>query len=145
MEDKLIVVNAVGEQWTWKIIALKNILNYYFMNKISLGGRGHKGLYKTQEMPGTKHKRIPDSSWNQSALGLAQDTRQPSVNQIISSPYLYHLLLWDVRVVILMTRSVLGDDDHLNDIVIVFSCPGQLNRWPCHSLTQSVTFWFQLQ
>ena len=65
-------------------------------------------------MPGTKHKRIPDSSWNQSALGLAQDTRQPSVNQIISSPYLDHLLLRDVRVVILMTRSVFGDDDYFN-------------------------------
>ena len=87
------------------------------MNKISLGDRGHKGLYKTQE---TKHKRIPDSSWNQSALGLAQDTRQPSVNQIISSPYLDHLLLRDVRVVILMTRSVFGDDDYFIDKVIVF-------------------------
>ena len=90
------------------------------MNKISLGGRGHKGLYKTQEMPGTKHKRIPDSSWNQSALGLAQDTRQPSVNQIISSPYLDHLLLRDVRVVILMTRSVFGDDDYFNGKVFSF-------------------------
>ena len=90
------------------------------MNNISLGGRGHKGLYKTQEMPGTKHKRIPDSSWNQSALGLAQDTRQPSVNQIISSPYLDHLLLRDVRVVILMTRSVFGDDDYFNGKVFLF-------------------------
>ena len=24
-----------------------------------------------------------------------------------------------------------------------FSCPGQLNRWPCHSLSQWHTFWFQ--
>ena len=24
----------------------------------------------------------------------------------------------------------------------LFSCPEQLNRWPCHSLTDSVTFWF---
>ena len=71
-------------------------------------------------MPGTKHKRIPDSSWNQSALGLAQDTRQPSVNQIISSPYLDHLLLRDVRVVILMTRSVFGDDDYFNGKVFLF-------------------------
>ena len=22
------------------------------------------------------------------------------------------------------------------------SCPEQLNRWPCHSLTESLTFWF---
>ena len=28
--------------------------------------------------------------------------------------------------------------------VSFFSCPGQLNRWPCHSLTHSVRdFWFQ--
>ena len=31
----------------------------------------------------------------------------------------------------------------------LFSCPGQLNRWPCHSLTHSVSewvrFWFQRQ
>ena len=24
-----------------------------------------------------------------------------------------------------------------------FSCPGQLNRWPCHSLIKWVRFWFQ--
>ena len=23
----------------------------------------------------------------------------------------------------------------------IFSCPGQLNRWPCHSLTDSLTDW----
>ena len=23
----------------------------------------------------------------------------------------------------------------------IFSCPGQLNRWPCHSLTHSLTDW----
>ena len=25
---------------------------------------------------------------------------------------------------------------------IVFSCPQQLNRWPCHWVSQRVTFWF---
>ena len=25
-------------------------------------------------------------------------------------------------------------------VVILFSCPGQLNRWPCHSLTQSLNY-----
>ena len=24
---------------------------------------------------------------------------------------------------------------------VVFSCPGQLNRWPCHSLTHSLSDW----
>ena len=28
--------------------------------------------------------------------------------------------------------------------VLVFSCPGQLNRWPYHSLTQSETFDFSV-
>ena len=28
--------------------------------------------------------------------------------------------------------------------VLVFSCPGQLNRWPSHSLTQSETFDFSV-
>ena len=34
-----------------------------------------------------------------------------------------------------------------SQIGITFSCPGQLNWWPCHSLTHSLTqwvrFWFQ--
>ena len=25
----------------------------------------------------------------------------------------------------------------------IFSCPGQLNRWPCQSVSHSVIFWFQ--
>ena len=35
------------------------------------------------------------------------------------------------------------------DVSDLFSCPGQLNRWPCHSLTHSlsewVRFWFSWQ
>ena len=27
---------------------------------------------------------------------------------------------------------------------IIFSCPQQLNRWPCHSLSHSVTFTFDI-
>ena len=30
-----------------------------------------------------------------------------------------------------------------NTLLLIFSCPEQLNRWPCHSLTHSLSdFWF---
>ena len=31
------------------------------------------------------------------------------------------------------------------DLQGVFSCPGQLNRWPCHSLSHWLTFTFDIQ
>ena len=36
------------------------------------------------------------------------------------------------------------DNFFLKSKLIIFSCPGQLNRWPCHSLSECVRdFWFQ--
>ena len=52
----------------------------------------------------------------------------------------YHLLFGAIK--------KLKDDLEKSQVTVqVFSCPGQLNRWPYHSLTDSVsewhTFWFQ--
>ena len=30
------------------------------------------------------------------------------------------------------------------NVVVIFSCPQQLNRWPCHWLSQSLTFTFDI-
>ena len=34
---------------------------------------------------------------------------------------------------------------HFRDKNDVFSCPGQLNRWPCHSVSESETFDFRAE
>ena len=44
--------------------------------------------------------------------------------------------------------TILKNANDLTNMVTLhlFSCPGQLNRWPCHSLTHSLAetdFWFQ--
>ena len=52
--------------------------------------------------------------------------------------------LWCIWMIALWRSTLLGHWG-LNDSTSVhwsfFSCPGQLNRWPCHSLSQ-VTFYF---
>ena len=44
-----------------------------------------------------------------------------------------------IKVILHLRKSLVG-------LLVLFSCPGQLNRWPCHSLTHSLSesghFWF---
>ena len=45
--------------------------------------------------------------------------------------------IYNVRMV--KTEMVRGPPKLCRNKKILFSCPEQLNRWPCHSLTQSIT------
>ena len=70
-------------------------------------------------------------------LLLSGRSRVMTGNRAHMTTSLLHLLLNLVRTTSTFRFFIL-------QFVYVLSCPGQLNRWPCHSLTQWHTFWFQL-
>ena len=48
-------------------------------------------------------------------------------------------ILYNVTTVIYFPQIFPNYSPNSNGVLPLFSCPEQLNRWPCHSLTQSLT------
>ena len=63
---------------------------------------------------------------------LCHSRRQSPLQSVRSPGYQCIMLLLMKMVIIMMMMAKMM-------VISIFSCPEQLNRWPCHSLTHSVT------